>query len=85
MQVWTADSVKVVKWASFTSDSLMGTPKATSKDALPETQRWPLARVDSVRVKKFSVTQTLLATIGVVGALSFIIVVSGGLYGENTD
>jgi len=85
VQVWTADSEKVVKWASITSDSLMGTPKAMSKDVPLETIRWPLAGVDSVRIKKFSVTQTLLATIGVVGALSFIIVVSGGLYGENTD
>lgn len=76
VQVWVNDTARVVKWASVTTDTLTGTPKASQEGAPPETLIWPLAEVDSVRVKHFSATQSVLAAIGVVGVLGFIFALS---------
>jgi|WetSurMetagenome_2_1015567.scaffolds.fasta_scaffold564123_1 hypothetical protein len=82
IQVWSSDSATLLQGPVIRGDSLIGTtPQSKVNDSGTRISR-PIQDVDSVRVRKVSPSQTILAGIGVLGAIAFIAAVSGGLYGD---
>ena len=82
VQVWALDSITVVKDPAIRNDSLIGSSPSTADGETLSRRGWPLVGIDSLRVRKVSPTRTVLAAIGIVGAVAFVAAVSGGAYGD---
>jgi len=79
MQVWTGDSAVVVRYPVARNDSLIATIGGDSARQGGVPAAWPLAEVDSTRLRHFSPTRTLFAGFGVISVLAMLLAVGGGI------
>jgi len=82
VQIWSGDSATVVHAPVIRDDSLTGTAQPSKANAAGARIARPIQDVDSLRVRKVSPSHTILAGVGILGAVAFIAAVTGGLYGD---
>jgi len=78
MQLWMGDSAVVVRYPIVRNDSLIATIGGDSARQGGVPVSLPLADVDSTKLRHFSPTRTVLAVVGVFGALGGLIMVGCG-------
>ena len=82
IQVWADGALTLLNGPKYRNDSLIGEVSPAQGSGIPTEVARPLSGVDSLRIKKSSASRTVLAAIGVMAAIGFIVAVSGGLYGD---
>ena len=82
VQAWAHDSATILKEPTLQNDSLTGMTAGAQGEGKGGHLAMPVAGVDSIRVKTFSATRTVLAAFEAVAAVGFVVAVTGGLWGD---